>query len=133
MTKCTSCVKYKLLLTCSTFSFQGEEGLKTSIHFHLCKNKKLITELTPDMGSTHSSLKEGRNMSPGQESQREVYPNKTNHPPPPKKKKKKKEKTFSFFISHCCILNHPHHHPYCIFLFKETYCFHLLPLCSRGE
>lgn len=53
MTNCTNCAKYKLLLTWSTFSFQG---FKKPIHFHLCKNKNMIKDLTPDMDTTNKIL-----------------------------------------------------------------------------
>lgn len=53
MTNCTNCVKYKLLLTWSTFHFRGAK--RPSI-FICAKNKNMIKDLTPDIDSTNKTL-----------------------------------------------------------------------------
>ena len=145
MTNCTNCAKYKLLLTWSTFHFRGSK--RPSI-FICAKTKTwlkiwLLTWIPQIKHSTLSLLnKRGSytqccqryingTLQNSHFRMREVYINKTNHLEPARLPTP--NFLFILFFLTVLVLNHPDHHLNCIFLFKETYCFHLLPLYSHGE
>lgn len=145
MTNCTNCAKYKLLLTWSTFHFRGSK--RPSI-FICVKTKTwlkiwLLTWI-PQIKTLRSLclIKEGQTPSVVRNMSKSSYRTVTfmrarekftpTKPPTWSLHIYPNSKLSSYSVSPTVLRSVSPRPLNCIFLFKETYCFHLLPLYSLG-